>query len=106
MKVYSNNKPEVYSASGNELRIRWGIQQVTTPDMEGEDQTAWEASEALCSVFDDRSSLIEKIIGSVHTHGAEIALINNKGIDPEAYSDYLALREVAKNLADNWFAKK
>jgi predicted Mrr-cat superfamily restriction endonuclease len=102
MKVYSNEQPEAYSASGNELRIRWDIQEVTKPDMEGNDQTSWEANEALCSVFDDRASLIEKIIGSVHTPGAEIALINNKDIDPSAYSAYQAFRDLAKTLADNW----
>jgi len=106
MKVYSSEQPEAYNASGNELRIRWDIQQVTKPDMEGNDQTTWEANEALCSVFDDRSTLIEKIIASVHTPGAEIALINNKEIDPSAYSDYQAFRDLAKNLADDWFASK
>ncbi len=106
MKVYSNEQPDAYSASGNELRIRWDIQQVTKLDMEGNDQTTWEANEALCFVFDDRSSLIEKIIGSVHTQGAEIALINNKDIDPVAYDAYQAFRDLAKNLADDWFASK
>jgi predicted Mrr-cat superfamily restriction endonuclease len=106
MKVYSNEQPDAYSASGHELRIRWDIQQVTKTDMEGNDQTTWEANEALCAVFDDRSSLIEKIIGSVHTPGAEIALINNKDTDPSAYSAYQAFRDLAKNLADDWFASK
>jgi len=101
MKVYSNEQPEAYSASGNELRIRWDIQEITKEGMDGT-ETIWEANEALCSVFDDRASLIEKIIGSVHTPGAEIALINNKDINPSAYSAYQAFRDLAKTLTDNW----
>lgn len=106
MKVYSNEQPEVYSASGNELRIRWDIQEIIKPDMDGNDQTTWEANEALCSVFDNRSSLIEKIIGSVHTIGAEVALINNKDVDPSAYDAYQEFRELAKTLADNWLSSQ
>lgn len=105
MKVYSNEQPAVYSASGNELRIRWNIQQVTKPDMEGNDQTTWEANEALCSVFDNRATLIEKIIGSVMDTGAEIAAINNRETDPQEYADYQAFRAKAKSLADGWLTK-
>ncbi len=106
MKVYSNEKPEAYSASGNELRIRWDIQQVTKPDMEGNDQTTWVANEALCTRFDSRSDIIEKVIGSVFTSGAEIALINNKEKDPQAYSEYQEFRNQAKLLADGWVSTK
>jgi hypothetical protein len=105
MKVYSNERPEVYSASGNELRIRWDIQKVTKPDMEGNDQTTWEANEALCSVFCNRSQIIEAIIGSVYDTGAEIALINNQADKPEAYAEYQAFRALAKQLADGWLNK-
>lgn len=106
MKVYSGEKPEVYAVSGNELRIRWDIQQTSKEDMEGNLETFWEANEALCSRFDSRSMIIEKIIGSVHTPGAEIALINNQEKDPQAYADYQAFRDQAKSLADGWEATK
>jgi hypothetical protein len=102
MKVYSGEKPEVYAVSGNDLRIRWDIQQTSKEDIEGNLETFWEANEALCSRFDSRSTIIEKIIGSVHTPGAEIALINNKETDPDAYASYQNFRDEAKMLADNW----
>ena len=102
MKVYSGEQPEVYAVSGNELRIHWDIKEVPVPSMEGEGETQWQANEALCSVFDTRSTLIEKIIGSVLTPGAEVALINNKDVDPQAYADYQAFRAEAKALADGW----
>lgn len=105
MKVWSNIKPELYDVSGQELRIRWDIHEVTKEGMEGV-ETFWEANEALCNRFDDRSTLIEKIIGSVLSSGAELALINNKQTDPEAYDQYQNFRNQAKILADGWIAAK
>ena len=102
MKVYSSEQPEIYAVSGQDLRIRWNIQEVPAPSMDNDPRTQWEANEALCSVFDSRSQIIEKIIGSVHTAGAEVALINNKDINPEAYATYQAFREQAKVLAFAW----
>jgi hypothetical protein len=99
MKVYSGEQPEVYAVSGQELRIHWNIQEIEVQNMDGEVQTQWEANEALCNVKDSRDVLIEKIIGSVHTAGAEIALINNKDTAPEAYAEYQAFRAKAKELA-------
>jgi predicted Mrr-cat superfamily restriction endonuclease len=104
MKAYSNDKPEVYVVSGQELRIHWNIQEVPAPSMDDEPRTQWEANEALCHVKDTRDTLIEKIIGSVHTAGAEIALINNKDVNPEAYAQYQAFRAEAKLLADGWIS--
>lgn len=105
MKVWSGEKPEVYAVSGNELRIHWDIQEVTKEGMEGT-ETFWEANEALCNRFDSRETIIEKIIGSVLSSGAEIALINNKEIDPQAYSDYQLFRNQAKSLADGWVSTR
>jgi hypothetical protein len=98
MKVYSGEQPEVYAVSGQELRIHWDIQEIQVQNMNG-NQTQWEANEALCNVKDARDVLIEKIIGSVHSAGAEIALINNKDTAPEAYAEYQAFRAKAKELA-------
>ena len=102
MKVYSGDQPEVYAVSGQELRIHWDIQEIQIETMDGETETQWVANEALCNPKDSRDTLIEKIIGSVHTAGAEIALINNKDTDPEAYAEYQAFRAEAKALADGW----
>lgn len=102
MKVYSGDQPKVYSVSGQELRIHWDIQEVQVQNMDDQTESQWVANEALCHIKDRRSALIEKIIGSVHTQGAEIALINNKDTDPQAYTDYQALRVQAKLLADGW----
>lgn len=106
MKVWSGDKPEVYAVSGQELRIHWDIQEITKEGVDGETETFWEANEALCNRFDSRDTIIEKIIGSVLSSGAEIALINNKEIDPEAYDEYQNFRNQAKLLADGWIAER
>lgn len=102
MKVQSTDKPDVYAVSGKELRIRWNIEQVTREGVDGETETFWQASEALCGVSDQRHILIEKIIASQYTTGAEIATINNRESDPEEYAAYQAFRDQAKALADGW----
>ena len=102
MKVYSDNELETYQISGHELRIHWDQQQVERPDGE----MTWESNEALCNVYDDRSVLIQKIIGSVLALPDEIALVNNQADKPEAYAEYQAFRVKAKALADGWFAQR
>ena len=106
MKVYSDARPDVYVVSGNNLRIHWDIKEVKLPNMDDEPRTQWEAEEALCSIFDQRATLIEKIIGSVMDTGAEIAAINNRDTEPDEYAEYQAFRMLAKSLADGWLANK
>lgn len=105
MKVYADIEPRVYEISGSELRIHWDIQQIEIPDMDGDTKIVWECNEALCNIYDDRSSLIEKIIGVVYSPSAEIATINNQIDDPEAYAKYQSFRTQVKQLADGWLSK-
>lgn len=102
MKYYSDTKPETYVTSGNDLRIYWNIKQVNVPSLADEQRTQWEANEAVCSVFDNRSQIIEKIIGSLYDIGEEIAFINNKESKPEEYAMYQEFRLLAKSLANGW----
>lgn len=105
MKTYSNEQPETYQVIGKTLRIHWNIQEVTKEGMDGT-ETVWEADEALCDKGDSRDKLIEKIIGSVYSTGAEIAAINNAADKPEAHAEYQAFRQEAKDLADGWLNKE
>lgn len=102
MKVYSSMEFETYQVSGSELRIHWNVKQIPVKDSE---DFQWEANEALCNTYDNRSQLIEKIIGSVMDTGTEIATINNKEEKAEAYTEYQAFRTQAKQLADGWLAQ-
>ena len=106
MKTYADKLFETYYVSGAELRIRFNIKEVQAPPVSEEPRTQWEADEAVCNVYDDRSTLIEKIIGAVYTPGAELATINNQVDKPERYAEYQAFRVQAKALADGWLAQK
>jgi hypothetical protein len=105
MKTQAGYQIQPYEVSGYEVRIHWNIEQKTRQDMQGE-VVYWEAEEVLCYVSDSRSVIIEKIIGSVYTTGAEIAIINNQASDPVAYADYQAFRAQAKQLADGWINQR
>lgn len=102
MKTYSNEQPETYQVVGKVLRIHWNIEEVTKEGMDGP-ETVWEADEALCGVYDDRSSLIEKIMATAYpSYGAEVAAIVNGGDDAAAHE---SMRTLAKSLADGWLNK-
>lgn len=102
MKTQASYEIQPYEVSEYELRIHWNIEQKTKEDMDGSTITYWEADEALCDRRDSRSQIIEKIIGSVYTVGAEIAAIRNGG---QAAEDHQALRVQAKALADGWLQR-
>jgi hypothetical protein len=101
MKSFSDTKPDVYQVIGNLLHIHWNIEEVSAPSINGP-RTQWSADEAIVSVAASRSQIIEAIIGSVFSTGAEIAIINNQSADPSAYAEYQAFRAQAKTLADGW----
>lgn len=105
MKTQSNDQPQVYEVSGQELRVHFNVEQITREGIDGP-ETFWQADEALCHVADSRSALIEKIIATKYSVAAEIATINNQATDPVEYSDYQAFRVEAKNLSDGWLAIK
>jgi hypothetical protein len=101
MKSFSDTQPDVYQVIGDALHIHWNIEEVSAPSMSGP-RTQWAANEATVSVAANRSQIIEAIIGSVFSTGAEIAIINNQSADPSAYAAYQAFRAQAKALADDW----
>jgi hypothetical protein len=105
MKTEAGYELQTYEVSGQELRIHWNIEQKTKEDDEGNTTIYWQANEALCNKLDDRSTLIQKIIGSVYSMADEIATINNKDSKPNEYAEYQAFRAQAKALADGWLSQ-
>jgi hypothetical protein len=105
MKTQASYKIEPYEVSGYELRIHWNIEEKTKEGMDGESAVYWQANETLCNKLDNRSTLIQKIIGSVYSVADEIATINNKESKPNEYQEYQLFRLKAKNLADGWLLK-
>ena len=106
MKTSFDHQPSVFFVLGQTLYIRWNIQQVAVPRIDGATVTQWVADEAVANVADARSALIEKIIGSQYSVGAEIATINNAQTKPQEYADYQAFRVQTKALADQWLAQR
>ena len=103
MKVFSNSALPTYQVLGNKLLIHWNEQVVQSTDVDGELITLYEYNEASAFVYDTRELLIEKIISSVYSVGAEIAAIRNGGQDANDHHD---LRVLAKVLADGWLQEK
>lgn len=106
MKVTASNQLPDYQVIGQKLLIHWDEQVIQKEVQIGEIVTMYEYSEASAFVYDTRANLIEKIIGSVYSSGAEFAVINNKEEKPEQYAEYQAFRLKAKKLADGWIAQR
>lgn len=102
MKVSSSSPLPTYQVLGNKLLIHWGEEVIQSKSMDGEPTASYQYNEASAFVYDTRELLIEKIIGSVYTLGAEIAAIRNGGQDA---NDHHALRVQAKALADGWLQR-
>lgn len=87
-----------YETSGNELTIYWDEQ--TQTDSEGE--TIYTYAYCVVSIFADRATIIEQIMGCMYpSYGSELAAIINGGADAAAHE---AARVQAKALADGWLA--
>lgn len=99
MKVYSDTQLPVYQVIGQTLRIHWGSAEETKEQPDGTEVITYVCSEAICDKADGRNTIIEKIMASEYTTGAELAAINNGGEDYDAYQ---AFRLQAKALADGW----
>ena len=94
MKTYSKEKLEGYQILGKVLLIHWSYKEtLATEDTE----SGWGCEEVKVNVSDSRSTMIEKVIFSRYSTGAELAAINNGGVYKE---DYLSFRVLAKKLVD------
>ena len=105
MLVYSNDSLEKFQKDiyGRLIRIHWDEHIVQLPNQFNTGtRDAYCANEATIDVGDTRSVIIERIIGSCYTTGAELAAINNQVADPSEYATYQALRVTAKSLADEY----
>ena len=106
MKVNATEKLPVYQVLDQKLLIHWNEQIIEKESETGELLIGYEYNEARAFIYDERSQLIEKIINSVYSSGAEFAVINNKEEKPEQYAEYQAFRLKAKELADGWIAQR
>ena len=100
MRVTSNEKLDKFQIVGPKLRIHWGYEEVA-PDPEVEDSVgSWSCEEAVVKKTASRNDIIEAVIATKYSVPEELAAINNGG---DEYESYQSFRQVAKDLADEWF---
>jgi hypothetical protein len=99
MKVTSSWELPVYQVIGPVVRIHWNYQEIPATD---ETPAMWSCEEAIVPVNADRGAVISAIIRARYGIDEEFAAINNGGED---YAEFLAFRDKAKALANNWFAQ-
>lgn len=101
MKFEANTVPEKFEVSGFELRIRFDVKEVEREDMSGEKRKAFVGDEVVVAENATRSTIIESIVASRYSQGAEISLSRKADSDP-AKVEYLAFVNQAKAVADEW----
>jgi hypothetical protein len=97
-RTTSQIKMPAYQVSGGEVTIFWDEQ-----TEQREDETVYSYAYCVASIYDDRAAIIEKIMATQYTTGAEIAALSNGG---ESAAEHEAFRVQAKTLADGWMAVK
>jgi len=94
----ANTKQTTYQPNGGILQIYWDEQEKQREIMD-EMETYYQYRFCQVRVTANRAQIIEAIMATEYTTGAEFAAINNGGADYEAYQ---AFRATAKALADGW----
>lgn len=105
MKAFSDDRPEPYQILGRKLFINYDVTEEIMESMNGDPKTHYSYYSAVCDITANRSERIEAIITTKYSTNKELATINNKDIDPEAYEEYQNFRILAKQLADGWERK-
>ena len=99
MKTQSQVQMPAYQESGKEVTFFWNEAEV-----EREDETLYSYNYCTASIYDSRSTIIEKIVACAYpSYGAEVAAIVNGGDDAAAHA---AMRVLAKSLADGWLNRE
>lgn len=98
-RTSSQTKMSTYQPSGSFLQIYWDEQAETRETMDGETETVYTYAFANAKTTDSYEELVVKIIRSQYTIDDEFASINDGG---ERHADFLAFRDLAKQLAQGW----
>jgi len=89
---------------GRKLKINFDHETRNIEDIEGEVTLSHIYTTAYVDKLADRDTIIEAIMQTKYpTYGAELAAIQNGGVDA---SDHQEMRALAKQLADGWIAQR
>ena len=98
MKFETNDRPKTYAISGNELRINFDIKEVEREDpVTKEKRTVFIGEEVVVPKGASTSTIIETIIASRYSVGAEFAMVRRLDTDSEKV-EYLSFVQLAKDL--------
>jgi len=102
MIAESKTRLPAIGQSRGRVILRYNFESIVRENGDGEEETFWrfEYIEASSS---DRESLIDAIISSKYSKSAELAMINNKGLDDDGaaeYDAYQTFRQKAKTIVD------
>lgn len=91
MIVKTENKQQLVQVHGNGYMVHFNEKEV---------DGGFEYDQCELSNSPDRREIIESMIASRYSLGAEFAAINNKEIDPQGYEQYQAWRVLCKDMAN------
>lgn len=98
MKFETNDRPKTYAVSGAELRINFDVKEVEREDMiTKQKRLVFVGEEVVVPKGAPTSTIIEAIIASRYSVGAEVAMLRSADTDP-AKVEYLAFVQLAKAL--------
>jgi propanediol dehydratase small subunit len=101
MLVKSDTRPEATELLQGKKLINFDIKEVEIKDENSEDiRAGFEYLQAKVELNATRSGIIEAIIATKYSAGAEIALTNDKDTKQDDYKAYQEFRVLAKELAE------
>jgi len=101
MLVKSDTRPEEVQLLQGRKLINFDIKEVEIKDENSEEaRTGFEYLQAKVELNATRGDIIEAIIATKYSVGAEIALTNDKDTKADEYKAYQEFRALAKSLAE------
>lgn len=91
MKSQSDSRPSLAQKLQGGILINFNIV---------ETENGFEYDQVKVSETPTKSEIVEAVMASKYTTGAEFAAINNKDSEPEEYQEYQDFRVFAKAIAD------
>ena len=100
MIVQSDTRPEAVELLQESKLINFDIKEVEITDTDNTDiRVGFEYQQVKVDINDTRGAIIEAIIATRYSAGAEIALTNDKESEVVEYQEYQKFRLLAKSLA-------
>jgi hypothetical protein len=99
MKAQYKDRPNLTERLQGGILINFNIEQRSRETMTGMEMY-FESDQIKVSSEPTRAEIIEAVMASKYSTGAEIACINNKESKPEEYAAYQAFRIAAKELVE------